>query len=253
MSPSPQDPTLPVDDDARALAKALLRTARAGTLATLDANGSPFASLVALSTTIDGTPIILTSSLSAHTQYLAANPICSVLVAAIGKGDPLAHPRLTVLATARPLARDAAETAETRRRYLAHQPKAALYVDFPDFGFWRLDVTQASLNGGFGRAYRMSAADLLTPVDDVEAFTVMEASAIAHMNADHADAVSLYATRLCGAEPGPWIMTAIDPEGAQLACGDTVVRLVFGRALASPDEVRPALIALARKARDGNS
>ncbi len=36
MSLSPKDPTLPVDDEARALARQLLRTARSGALATND-------------------------------------------------------------------------------------------------------------------------------------------------------------------------------------------------------------------------
>ena len=232
MSVSPKDPTLPVDDEARTLAKRLLRTARSGALATNDgASGVPFASLVAVATDMDGSPIILTSQLSTHTQLLDADPRCSLLVSALGKGDPLAHPRLTLLAKARRLDRDTPEAARIRRRYLAHHPKAELYVDFPDFGFWRLEVGAASLNAGFGRAYRMTASDVLTAMDGLDDLAVIEAEAVAHMNADHADAVSLYATRLCGAEPGRWVLTAIDPEGAQLESGDTTIRLDFPRAL----------------------
>ncbi len=43
---------------------------------------------------------------------------------------------------------------------------------------------------------------------------------MAHMNADHAEAVRLYATKLLGAEDGPWRLTGLDPEGLDLACGD---------------------------------
>lgn len=250
MTPSPKDPTLPVDDDARLLAKRLLRTARSGALATNDGiSGIPFASLVAVATEMDGTPIILTSQLATHTQLLEADAACSLLVAASGKGDPLAHPRLTLLAKARKLDRDGPETARARQRYLAHHPKAELYVDFPDFAFWRLAIEAASLNAGFGRAYRMAATDVLTPMEGLADLAAMEADALDHMNAEHADAVALYATRLCGGAPGRWKLTAIDPEGAQLISGDTVLRLNFPRALASGEELRPMLVSLAKQAR----
>ena len=82
----------------RALAKTLLRATRAGTLGTLDRNtGHPFASLVNVATDVDGSPLILTSRLSTHTANLEADGRASVLLAETGKGDPLAHPRLTVL------------------------------------------------------------------------------------------------------------------------------------------------------------
>src|SRR5919107_2082571 len=120
-----KDPFLPVDDEARALAKKLLRTTRSGALATNDAqSGMPFASLVQVGTDLDGSPVSLTSQLSAHTRLLEADPRCSLLLSAIGRGDPLAHPRLTLLATARRLERESPETQQIRRRYLMQHPKA---------------------------------------------------------------------------------------------------------------------------------
>jgi putative heme iron utilization protein len=83
--------------DPPALARSLLRRARSGTLATLDAGtGAPFASLVSVATDSDGSPLFLVSTLAAHTGHLAHDPRASLLLAAGGKGDPLAHPRLTV-------------------------------------------------------------------------------------------------------------------------------------------------------------
>ncbi|MGO4571938.1 HugZ family pyridoxamine 5'-phosphate oxidase [Microvirga sp. 2TAF3] len=245
-----KDPTLPVDEDARGLAKNLLRTARAGALATHDDSGGfPFASLVAVATDMDGTPVILTSQLSTHTKLLERDSRCSLLLSSIGKGDPLAHPRLTLLATAQQVERASDENAMIRQRYLAHHPKAALYVDFPDFTFWRLDLESASLNAGFGRAYRMSAADVLTDMMGLDSLRALEAEAIAHMNSDHRDAVALYATRLCGAREGAWTMTGIDPEGVQLTLGDEIVRLTFPRRLSNAEELRPMLVLLAKQAR----
>src|SRR5215218_418404 len=200
-----KDPFLPVDDEARALAKNLMRTARSGALATNDGEtGMPFASLVQVGTDLDGSPVILTSQLSVHTRLLEADPRCSLLLSAIGKGDPLAHPRLTLLAKAKRLDRESDEAQNIRRRYLLQHPKAELYVDFPDFAFWRLEVASGSLNGGFGRAYRMRKEDLLADLSELFDFYDFEAQAIEHMNDDHADAVALYATQLCGARAGAW-------------------------------------------------
>lgn len=246
-----KDPTLPVDDEARLLAKRLMRTSRSGALASFDAqSGMPFASLVAVGTDLDGTPVILTSQLSIHTRLIEADPRCSLLLSAIGKGDPLAHPRLTLLARAERLEREAVETQHVRRRYLLQHPKAALYVDFPDFAFWRLKIESGSLNGGFGRAYRLNPADLLTDLSGFPDFYNFEAGAVAHMNEDHADAVALYATKLCGAREGAWRLTGIDPEGLQLALGDELLRLPFPKPLASAQDVRAVLVALAQQARE---
>jgi putative heme iron utilization protein len=154
-----------------------------------------------------------------------------------------------VLATAERLDRETDEAKCIRRRYLLQHPKAELYVDFPDFSFWRLKVASGSLNGGFGRAYRMAAEDLLTDVSEFFDFYEFEAGAVDHMNAEHSDAVALYATQLCGAREGAWHLIGIDPEGIQMAMGDEILRLSFPKALAGPHEVRPMLIRLANEAR----
>ncbi|MCB5174514.1 HugZ family pyridoxamine 5'-phosphate oxidase [Microvirga lenta] len=247
-----KDPILPVDGEARQIAKHLIRTARSGALATNDgASGVPFASLVAVATDVDGSPLILTSQLSIHTRLLEADARCSLLLSSSGKGDPLAHPRVTLLAEARRVEqRSSPEGERIRRRYLAHQPKASLYVDFPDFAFWRLDIASASLNGGFGRAYRMDRADVLAPMDGLDGLLDLEADAVEHMNADHSEAVALYATRLCGARDGAWRLTGIDPEGLLLALGDEIVRLTFPEPLTGPEELRPMLVRLAQDARN---
>src|SRR4051794_27412116 len=113
----PEGARPPADFEPGTLAKALLRSIRAGTLATLDRNtGHPFASLVNLATDFDGAPLILTSRLSTHTANLEADGRASVLLAETGKGDPLAHPRLTVLGTFARVERESADDARVRRR-----------------------------------------------------------------------------------------------------------------------------------------
>jgi len=238
---------LPPGYDGLAEARRLLRSIRAGSLATLDAQGSPFASLVNVATAFDGAPLLLMSGLSAHTQYLLKDARASLLLAQTGKGDPLAHPRLTVSGAARQL--EGHERAGGRARFLGHHPKSALYADFGDFSFWRLEVDKAHLNGGFAKAASYGGSELLLAVTGADALAVAEDSAIAHMNEDHADAIALYAEKLCGEAPGHWRVSGIDPEGMDLALGDRTARLVFPRPLHTPEDLRKSLVELATKAR----
>ena len=238
------------DFDARSIAKNLLRTVRAGALATIDRNtGHPFASLVNVATESDGSPLILPSRLSSHTANLEADSRASLLLATVGKGDPLAHPRLTVFGRFVQFGPNAPEEAAMRRRFLARHPKANLYVGFADFAVWRLAMESAHLVAGFGRATNLAAADFMTDVSDAGDLIDAEVRAVAHINNDHADAVTLYATKLLGAEPGPWQVTGLDPDGLDLACGDTVLRLDFPQRITGTARLREVLVDLANRAR----
>jgi putative heme iron utilization protein len=246
-SQEPRKFELPAGYDGLAEARRLLRSIRAGSLATLDASGAPFASLVNVATAFDGAPLLLMSGLSAHTQYLARDPRASLLLAETGKGDPLAHPRLTVSGSARQLEGDERQAARTR--FLSRHPKSALYADFGDFSFWRLEVDKGHLNGGFAKAASYSGAELLLDVSGAAALAEAEEGALDHMNEDHAEALALYAEKLCGAPKGRWRASGLDPEGMDLALGDQTARLVFPSPLAGPDELRKVLVALAAQAR----
>ena len=230
--------------DAIAEARRLLRSIRAGTLATVDAAGHPFASLVNVATAADGSPVLLLSQLAAHTGQLEHAPRCALLLAETGKGDPLAHARLTVLADA---LRDPDEAL--RGRFLRRHPKAKLYAGFGDFGIWRLHPVRAHLNGGFARAAAVSAADLLLPVADAETLLDAEDGAVAHMNLDHAEALALYAQRFAGEAEGPWRATGFDPEGMDLLAGTRTARILFPERVTDAGALRKSLVAMARTAR----
>jgi len=239
-SPPPQP-----DFDGVPLAKLLLRTVRAGALATVDGGtGFPFASLVTVATDLDGSPLLLMSRLAAHTANLDRDPRASILLAQGGKGDPLAHPRLTVLGR---IART--EEPRARARFLARQPKAKLYAGFADFAVWRMDMTGAHLNGGFARATTLSAEEIRTDLSGAEDLLAVEESAVAHMNEDHGEALALYATRLAGAPAADWRATGLDPEGIDLAAGDAVARVPFDRRVADGAELRRLLVEMAQRAR----
>ena len=161
MTQTPEkSPLLPTDDSARALARKLLRDSRTAALATLDPSGAPFVSLAGCACLEDGSPLLLVSQLSQHTGHMLARPLVSLLFSDIGKGDPLAHPRLSLSGRAEPIPQDSPQRAQARQLYLDSHPKEQLYIDFADFILVRIRPEQAALNGGFGRAYQLTPDDL---------------------------------------------------------------------------------------------
>lgn len=239
------------DAEAIRLAKTLLRSARFGALAVLDpSTGGPLASRVGVATDIDGTPIVLTSMLSAHTPAILADPRCSLLLGEPGKGDPLAHPRISLICRATKVEKDAASHPRVSRRYLNRNPKAQLYAGLGDFSFFRLDIERASLNGGFGKAYALTRPDLISEGPAAEALAASEQRAIDHMNEDHLDAIALYARHFAGnTDAANWTISGLDVEGMDLVDGDKSQRIFFPAPLRDAAEMRAVLVAMAKTAR----
>ena len=77
----------------------------------------------------------------------------------------------------------------------------------------------------------------------------LETSAIEHMNRDHAEAVHLYATKILGAQPGPWRILAIDSDGADLCLHDQSLRINFSTPVFTADALREKFSELAYEAR----
>ena len=150
------DPINPTNDDARQLAQDLLQNTRFAALAvTHPDHNTPYVARVAM-LWHDGALLTLISTLSLHTKALAANPACAALIGEPGdKGDPLTHPRMTLICTAHEVDKSARKAA-----WLAAIPKAQLYYDFSDFKMYALVVSEAHLNGGFGKAFTLGADDL---------------------------------------------------------------------------------------------
>lgn len=155
-----QEPIRPTDEEARALARRLLSQMRHAAMGTLDpATGTPLVTRIAVQIDDDGTPIALLSGLSSHSRALQADPRVGLLVtdADAAKGDVMTHARLSILARAEQVPTDSLR----RDAWLARDPKARVYIDLPDFRFWRLVPESGLLNGGFGRAFHLTPADML--------------------------------------------------------------------------------------------
>ncbi|UCI09285.1 HugZ family protein [Mesorhizobium sp. B1-1-8] len=250
MAETKKDVIRKTDADAIRLAKTLIRSARFGALAVIEpGTGAPLASRVGVATDIDGAPLILVSMLSAHTGALLADPRCSLLVGEPGKGDPLAHPRITLACRALRLERGSADHARAERRYLNRNPKARLYAGLGDFSILRLEPERASLNGGFGKAYLLRRADFITDGPVVEELAASEQSTLDHMNADHRDAICVYARHFARVEGDGWIATGFDADGMDLAAADAVCRVFFPQPLGAASELRTVLVEMARAAR----
>ena len=225
----------------------LIRGAAAATLAT-SAEGQPFASLVTPAPAPDLSPLLWLSTLSAHTRQLAAEPRCALLFSGPAEGpNPQTAPRVTVTGLAEPVPE--AEVAALKARWLARHPYAALYADFGDFGLWRVRIGGALQVGGFARAERIKASELAPDPAAVAAILAAAAEIIAHVNADHADAVTAIAQGLLGAGPGDWRLVAVDVDGCDISEGNRTVRLAFLTQVSDSGAVRAALIRAAREGR----
>lgn len=231
--------------DARLAAKKLLREARSGALATLMAgSGEPYCSLVNVASAPDGAPLLLLSKLAVHTKNILADSRVSLMLDERKEGDPLQGARVMLMGR---LA--ATEAPSARTAYLRRQPEAEMFAGFADFSFYRMAVGRAHLVAGFGRIVDLTAHDVLADTAGAEALIDAEADAIAHMNADHAEACRLYATKLLGGPDGDWKCVGIDPEGIELQQGRMALRLFFPRCVTALAPLRAVLKDLAEKAR----
>ena len=198
---------------------------------------------------MQGNPVFLISGLAEHTKNLERDPRASLMVAESGADDPLANGRVTLLG---PCTRVEGDDGRARAAFLAAHPNAAYYADFRDFAFWTLRVNAIRYIGGYGRMswitqddWQAAEADPLAPY---------AAGAIAHMNADHAEAMVLYCKAFSKAtEVTSATMSGVDRYGFDMSAktpeGPRPVRVAFARPVTTPDELRAALVAMAKDAR----
>jgi heme iron utilization protein len=232
----------------------LLRRGRSGALATAMADEDtrvsyPYASLVTVAWDIDASPIFLFSALSDHTRNLAGDPRAALLIEeASRRANPQTGPRVTLIGRIGPCAPGADESS-AKRRFLARHPEAARYAGFGDFRFFRMTVERAHYVGGFARAVWIEKSRFAHPLEVVAAIAEAEESVLAHMNADHADAVGLYARRLLKRQGKGWRLAGLDPDGSDRTRGAQFARLDFPEPAATAGEARARLVALADRAR----
>lgn len=230
--------------------RTLLISERVGTLATQSAKhpGWPFASVMPYALDGDGSPLFLISGMAIHTQNVLADPRASLLVMQSGaEADPLGSPRATLLGEVRRI-----ETSqELRDAYLERHPSARYWIDFTDFSFFRLAVSDVYFVGGFGVMGWVAADDYR--VAEPDPLVDSAAMIIEHMNADHADALRGITRHFGGLEAEEATMVSCDRLGfvvrARTAGGMKGVRIQFPEPVRSRDDARRVLVAMTRASR----
>lgn len=243
---------LPLTDDDVAApdhaerARTLVAGQRTGALGTLTEDGFPYPSYVTFAL-CEADPVFLVSKMASHTQNLEGDDRASLLVSEDVAEDPLANGRVTLVGRCRPT-----DASEVREAFLARHPEADYYVDFKDFGFYRLMIDRIRYIGGYGRMswVETEAWHAATPDPIAESARGI----VDHMNEDHADALVAYArafTRATSAEHAT--MTGVDRYGFELSVdterGPRPARVAFDAPLRAGPEARTAMVALLKRAR----
>ena len=237
QSGSPQQPGT--------IVRRLVRAADRAALGTLDASGAPYVSLVMLATDHDAAPLLLLSDLADHTKNFRREPRVSLLVDGTrGMTSPLAGARATLMGRI-----ERTTAPHQRARYIARHPDAQGFAGFADFNLYTVRLERAHLVQGFGKIFWLDAAEVLFADAADLPLEALEAEVVAHMNQDHRDAVTLYATRLLGQPAGDWRLSGIDPEGADLAAGPKTARLWFDKPVRDAEGARRELVRLVERAR----
>lgn len=230
-------------------ARTLAARCKTGTLATigLDPAGYPYGSFVTVAFDA-GHPVFLISELAEHTKNLHADPRASLMVAEGGASDPLANGRITLLGPCTRLT----DRTSAAAAYLEQHPNAAYYADFRDFAYWRLEVTAVRYIGGYGRMSWVDAAAWLAAEPDP--IGPAAAGILAHMNADHPDALPLYCRAFSrGTAVTEATMTGIDRYGFEMSAttpeGPRPIRVAFAEAIRTATDARKVLVAMLHEAR----
>jgi hypothetical protein len=196
-----------------------------------------------------GQPVFLISNMAMHTQNLKADARASLLVMQETGDDPLGAARITLVGEVLPVPES--ETAAVRELYLARHQNARYWVDFDDFGFYRMRVEDVYFIGGFGV---MGWVDALG-YSDSQPDPLADASSgiLRHMNEDHGEALVLLARAAGELEAEAATMTAVDRLGfhVKLRSGERVhgARIAFPQEVRHSGEVRAVLVGMVRTAR----
>jgi putative heme iron utilization protein len=250
VPPPLTDIAISVRPSAAEEARTIAAATNTGTLATLTADGDPWASFVTYGL-LGGAPVLCVSNLAEHGRNLAADPRASIaIVAPQREADPLASGRITLAGVVEEPSGD--ERVAARDAHLSAVAAAKYYIDYSDFSLWVLRVQRVRWVGGYGRmdsataeAYGVAAPDPVSPLAD---------GAITHLNADHADALVAMAQVLGGyPDTTAATCTGADRYGLDLRVvtqrGVAYTRIGYAAPIDSIDELRSAAVELTRRAR----
>jgi putative heme iron utilization protein len=244
LAPKGAAPRLTTAEEARTLVGAT----NVAALATVTADGDPWASVITYGLLEDGSPVLCVSHLAEHGRNLAGDSRASLVVAQVdGPADPLAAARVTLAGRAEPT-----DDPTARAAHLAGVPAARMYIDFSDFSLLVLRVERVRWVGGYGRMDSATGPAYATAAPDPVA--ARSAAAVHHLNDDHADALLLIAQALGGyPDATAATCTGLDRRGVDLTVqtprGRAPTRVAFPEALVDGSQLRAATVELTQRAR----
>jgi hypothetical protein len=195
-----------------------------------------------------GRPIFLISNMVMHTQNIQADLQASLFVGQVSDGDPLGTARTTLVGDVLPVPVD--EVDEARQRYLSRYENSRSWVDFKDFGFYRLEPLEIYYVGGFGVMGWVTAEDYRSA--KVDPLANAAPGILGHMNSDRVPAMILLAKLHAGLDATEATMTAVGRLGFHLrlktADGMKGTRINFLREVQNSDEARRVLVEMVRAA-----
>ena len=140
----------------------LLASSRWAALAVV-VEGAPAAAMTSYALAPDGTALYVhLSQMALHTRALLEEPRAALVVSAPdpGDGDPQTLPRLSLSGVALALVPGTPEYKAGKSAYAGRFPSAEERFALADFVLFRFEPAEARWVGGFGRALRMSGAQL---------------------------------------------------------------------------------------------
>ena len=248
---SRSEPQFPEPTYAERVRTLVYRT-NSGTLSTMSEKhlGSPFGSLMPYGLDDKGHPVFLISTMAMHTHNLIRDSKASLFVSQTDSGgDPLDASRVTLMGDVTKV--PDGETESVRELYLARYKNAKYWVDFEDFSFYRMDITDVYFVGGFGAMGWVTADEYASA--GVDPLADSASGIIRHMNEDHADALALIIKKSLDMEAGEASMTSVDRLGFQVRFkhkGEFYSRRIgFPGEVIDPGEVREVFVQMVKQAR----
>jgi putative heme iron utilization protein len=197
--------------------------------------GWPFGSVMPYAVDDRGRPIFLISTMAMHTQNLLSDQRASLLVTPSEvSGDPLGAARVTLMGLTAKIPKE--EVGSIRDLYLARHANASYWVDFTDFSFFRMMISEVYFVGGFGSMAWVAADEYANA--EVDPLAEEALALIRELNTEQAEQLLLVARVFAKVEPQQVTVTALDRLGFHLRI-KTADRMQGGR-VAFPSPVRNA-------------
>ncbi|MDP8171173.1 DUF2470 domain-containing protein [Pasteurella skyensis] len=151
--------------------------------------GYPMGSVAPFIIDHTGCPVIYTATVAERTKNIVANSKASLFMREVRRNHRIETGwRLGVMGDLLEID-DNEDLMRVRRSYFHHYPKAAMYENFHEFKFYRLNVKMARVILGFGRIAWVEG-DVLRRASVFDENT--EQKIIEHMNQDHIEAMEKY-------------------------------------------------------------